>query len=548
MKTMKNVIVDIETDGLDATKVHCIAAKEVGSPNVWTWDHKNISEFNNWCSDVDKFIMHNGISFDAPQLNKLLNTNIKLGQIKDTMIMSQLFNPMREGGHSLSAWGSTVKFPKMECEDYSEYSEDMLEYCKNDVLLTEKVYNSLNDEGKDFSEESIALEHKIRAIIDKQEKNGFALDIRKTIGLLSRLSDEAHTLIEWSLKEFPPTIVKLKTKEKEIYFNIGSRKQIADRLMERGWEPKLRTDKNNIIVNENVLNDIDMDEARKFARFFLLQKRIAQVQSWIDAYNDDTGRVHGKVLTLRTITGRMAHNSPNMAQIPAVRSPFGKECRDCWTVTNPHTHSLVGTDASGLELRVLAHLMDDKKYIDEILNGDVHTANMKMAGLTDRDQAKTFIYAFMYGAGPAKIGKIVGGNREHGQKLMNRFLSNMPDLKRVRNKVEEAAEQGKIKGIDGRHLHIRHAHAALNTSIQGAGASICKDWLINMTTRVNRSGLDAKLVASVHDEYQFEVDKKDVAKFGEITKEAIKDTEKGLNLNCPLDNTWKEGTTWADTH
>ena len=545
---MKVAIVDIETDSLQPTLIHCIVAKDLQTSQVLVWDHSNLNQFKDWTKTVDHFVMHNGISFDAPNLNRLLGTQIKLGQIKDTMIMSQLFNPMREGGHSLSAWGSTVGFSKMECDNFLDYTEDMLNYCKNDVLLTEKVYDCLNDEGKNFSKKSIRMEHSIRAIIDQQEKNGFALDIRKAIGLLSRLSDEAHTLTEWSLKEFNPTIVKLKTKEKEIDFNIGSRKQIADRLIERGWKPKLFTDKENIIVNENVLNDIDMDEARKFARFFLLQKRIAQVQSWINEYDDNTGRVHGRVLTLRTITGRMAHNSPNMAQIPAVRSPFGKECRDCWTVSNPHTHSLVGTDASGLELRVLAHLMNNKKYIDEILNGDVHTANMKMAGLTDRDQAKTFIYAFMYGAGASKIGKIVGGNREHGQELMDRFLSNMQDLKRVRNGVEEAAKRGKIKGIDGRHLHIRHAHAALNTLIQGAGASICKDWLINMTARINKSGLDAKLVVSVHDEYQFEVDKKDVIKFGEITKEAIKDTEKGLGLNCPLDNTWKEGTTWTDTH
>ena len=175
--------------------------------------------------------------------------------------------------------------------------------------------------------------------------------------------------------------------------------------------------------DENVLNDIDMDEARKFARFFLLQKRIAQVQSWINEYDDNTGRVHGRVLTLRTITGRMAHNSPNMAQIPAVRSPFGKECRDCWTVDNPYTHSIVGTDASGLELRCLAHLMNDTTFTDILLTGDIHTHNMKMAGLTDRDQAKTFIYAFMYGAGASKIGQIVGAGAKEGQILINKFLN-----------------------------------------------------------------------------------------------------------------------------
>jgi len=492
--------------------------------------------------------MHNGVSFDAPVLNRLLNTNIKLNQIEDTLIMSQLFNPIREGGHSLNSWGERLNYPKWECEDFSTYTQDMLEYCKNDVELTAKLYEKLSEESKKFSSYSITLEHKIRAIIDQQENNGFALDIQKAIGLLARLSDEANKLELWSKKEFEPTIVELKTKTKYIPFNIGSRQQIANRLIERGWKPKQFTDKGNVIVSEEILDKIKMKEATNFSRFFLLQKRIAQIQSWIKLYNDNTGRVHGRVLTLKTITGRMAHHSPNMAQIPAIRSPFGKECRDCWTVSNPHTHTLVGTDASGLELRCLAHLMNDKDYINEILHGDVHTTNMKMAGITDRDQCKTFIYAFMYGAGAAKIGKIVGGNKDHGQALIDRFLSNMPALARVRSNVQSAAEQGRIKGIDGRVLRIRSPHSALNTLIQGAGASICKDWLVNMIQRISSTGLDAKLVASIHDEYQFEVAKGDVKRFGSITREAIKDTERKLKFNCPLDSTWKDGETWTMTH
>lgn len=551
MKNMKVAVVDIETDSLQPTKIHCIVAKVLKTSERHVWDNtdpSNLHQFKSWSSTVDKFIMHNGVSFDAPTLNKLLNTNIELDQIIDTLILSQLFNPMRENGHSLSAWGDKLAFPKMEFEDYSIYTEEMLEYCKNDVELTELVYNKLSQEGSKFSKYSIDMEHKVRAIIDQQENNGFALDIKKTISLLSRLTDEASDLERWAKVSFQPTPVVMKTKTKYIPFNIGSRQQIADRLMELGWKPKHFTDKGNVIVSEEILNKINMDEARKFARFFLLQKRIAQIQSWVDSYNDDTGRVHGRVLTLRTITGRMAHYSPNMAQIPAIRSPFGKECRDCWTVDNPHTHTLVGTDASGLELRCLAHLMDNKEYTNEILNGDVHTANMKMAGLTDRDQAKTFIYAFMYGAGAAKIGKIVGGNKEHGQELIDKFLSNMPALKRVRNGVQRAAERGMIRGVDGRHLYIRSPHSALNTLIQGMGASICKDWLINMIKRIIQTGIDARLVASIHDEYQFEVAKKDVRQFGVITRDAIKDTQHKLKFKCPLDSTWNHGNTWAETH
>ena len=544
-----NVVLDIETDSLKPTKIHCIVAKDLSTSQVHIWDQDNLDKFKPWSETVNSFVMHNGISFDAPHLNRLLGTNIKLKQIKDTMIMSQLFNPVREDGHSLAAWGKRLKFPKMECDNYSEYTEDMLEYCKNDVLLTEKVYDRLNNEGKDFSSYAIALEHKTRAILDQQEKNGFALDIQKTIGLLGRLSDEAQELTEWSLQEFSPTKILLKTKTKMIPFNIASRQQIAARLKKRGWKPKQFTPKSEQpMINEEILNKIDMEEAKKFSRFFLLQKRIAQIQGWIDAYDDTTGRVHGRVLTLKTITGRMAHMSPNMANVPAVRSPFGEECRDCWTVGNPHTHSLVGTDASGLELRCLAHLMNDKEFTNELVNGDIHTRNMKMAGITDRDQCKTFIYAWLYGAQAYKIGQIVGVNKAQAQVLINKFLENMPTLAKVRNDISEEAETGTVDGVDGRKLHIRSPHSALNSLIQGAGAVVCKEWLINMIIRVNQSGLDVKLVASIHDEYQFEVAKKDVKEFGKITKEAIQYTEKKLEFNCPLDSTWKEGETWAETH
>ena len=540
-------IVDIETDSLNATKVHCIVAKDVDSGRVYPFPPDMIHGFRDWSLGVKQFIMHNGLSFDAPVCNRLLGTDIKPSQIIDTLVLSQLFNPIREG-HSLKAWGDRLGFPKGDVETFEVYTPDMLEYCKQDVNITHKLFNILQSEGKGFSRSSIRLEHNVRVIIDQQEKNGFAMDMRKAMSLYNKLKDEANGLEKWAVTTFDPTVVELKTKTKYIPFNIGSRQQIADRLMELGWKPKQHTDKGNIIINEAVLDKIDMPEAKKFSRFFLLQKRIAQIKSWIEACDDRDGRVHGRVMTLKTITGRMSHHSPNMAQIPAVRSPYGKECRDCWTVDNPYTHSIVGTDASGLELRCLAHLMNDTTFTDILLTGDIHTHNMQMAGLTNRDQAKTFIYAFMYGAGPAKIGQIVGAGAKEGQILINKFLNSMPALKRVRDSVTKAASKKLIRGIDGRLLHIRSPHSALNTLIQGAGAIVCKLWLINMIKRINRTGVDAKLVASIHDEYQFEVLNKDINKFGQITKDAMKETEKTLDVKCPLDCDFKIGTTWMETH
>ena len=540
-------IVDIETDAIDATVIHCIVARDYDNGTEWSWVGEECHEFVSWAKNVEQFIMHNGISFDAPVLNRLIGSTIQLRQIRDTLIESQLFNPVREGGHSLKAWGERLSDTKIEFKEFDCYTPEMLEYCKQDVRLTHKVAQQLDKEGVKFSTKSIRLENCVRAIVDQQEKNGFTLNLRGAMMLLSELQEEEEGLVATATEMFPPKELQLKTKVKYIPFNIASRKQIAERLMEKGWKPTKHTDKGNVIVNEETLSHIKMPEAQMFSRFFLLQKRTGMLKSWIKECHDDD-KVRGRVMTLKTITGRMAHNSPNMAQVPASYSPYGKEFRSLWTISDPDNYNLVGTDASGLELRCLAHYMKDKEYIHEVVNGDVHTANMKMAGLTNRDQAKTFIYAFLYGAGPAKIGKVVGGGAAQGRELIESFLSNMPALKRLRTQVTEAATQGSIKGLDGRWLQIRSEHAALNTLLQGAGAIICKEWLVQMTKQINETKLNAKLVGSIHDEYQFEVSIEDTPQFCEITKQAILDTEKILGVICPLDSEYKVGKTWAETH
>ena len=544
---MITAIVDIETDALDATLIHCIVARNYsdGKEKVWVGDE--CKEFASWSKRIDKFIMHNGVSFDAPILNRLTGSNIKVNQVRDTLIESQLYNPIRDGGHSLASWGERLRFPKGDFNTFDMYTPEMLEYCRQDVRLTHKVAQELEKEGKKFSTKSYDLELKVRAIVDQQEKNGFTFNLREAMSFLAVLEEEQQSLEDKAQEMFEPVEVQLKTKVKYIPFNIASRKQIAERLMKRGWKPKKFTDKGNIIVSEEILDTLKMPEAKMFSRYFLLQKRTGLVRAWIAACQDDN-KVRGRVMTLRTITGRMAHNSPNMAQVPASYSPYGKECRSLWTVSNLDTHVLIGTDASGLELRCLAHYMDWPEYTNEVVNGDIHTANMRAAGLTDRDQAKTFIYAFLYGAGSAKIGKVVGGGVLTGQRLIAKFLRNMPQLRKLRENVVEASRSGTIVALDGRLLHIRADYASLNTLLQGAGAIICKQWLVHIMERIHKSGVDAKLVASIHDEYQFEVSKKDAKEFGKITKDAMKETGRTLDVKCPLDCEFKIGTTWMETH
>lgn len=549
---MKRVVLDIETDAIDATVVHCIVAQDLDTGAVDTWYGESIKDFPAWSESVDVFVMHNGVSFDAPVVNRLTGSNIPLSKIRDTLILSQLYDPSLEGGHSLEAWGQRLGYPKIEFNDFTHFSEEMLKYCKQDVVVTVKLYEHLLPQMKKYSGKSIELEHQVRAIVDKQEENGFTLNIQEASCLVARLSEEATVIEEEMQGIFPPIITERysektgkRLKDKVEVFNPASRQQIGKRLMDKGWKPKNFTPTGQPIVDEGTLKDVNIPEAQKIAQYLLLQKRVSQVKSWLDVVEED-GKVHGRVITLKAITGRMAHNSPNMAQVPAVYSPYGKECRQVW-MTSSDKYKLLGCDASSLELRCLAHYMCDKRFTDEVVGGDIHTANQKAAGLPSRDSAKTFIYALIYGAGPAKIGSIVGGGAKEGKKIMDKFMSNMPALKTLRDKVDRASGTGYIRGLDGRLLKVRQQHAAMNLLLQGAGAIICKEWLRQITLMAQRD-YDYNLVASIHDEYQFEVRVDQTERFGELTQRAMKQVEKTLSVNCPLDSEYKIGNNWAETH
>ena len=549
---MKRVVLDIETDAIDATVVHCIVAQDLDTGAVDTWYGESIKDFPAWSESVDVFVMHNGVSFDAPVVNRLTGSNIPLSKIRDTLILSQLYDPSLEGGHSLEAWGQRLGYPKIEFNDFTHFSEEMLTYCKQDVVVTVKLYEHLLPQMKKYSGKSIELEHQVRAIVDKQEENGFTLNIQEASCLVARLSEEATVIEEEMQGIFPPIVTERysektgkRLKDNVEVFNPASRQQIGKRLIEKGWQPKNFTPTGQPIVDEGTLKDVNIPEAQKIAQYLLLQKRVSQVRSWLDVVEED-GKVHGRVITLKAITGRMAHNSPNMAQVPAVYSPYGKECRQVW-MTSSDKYKLLGCDASSLELRCLAHYMGDKKFTDEVVGGDIHTANQKAAGLPSRDSAKTFIYALIYGAGPAKIGSIVGGGAKEGKKIMDKFMSNMPALKTLRDKVDRASGTGYIRGLDGRLLKVRQQHAAMNLLLQGAGAIICKEWLRQITLMTQRD-YDYNLVASIHDEYQFEVRVDQAERFGELTQRAMKQVEKTLSVNCPLDSEYKIGNNWAETH
>jgi DNA polymerase I-like protein with 3'-5' exonuclease and polymerase domains len=277
----------------------------------------------------------------------------------------------------------------------------------------------------------------------------------------------------------------------------------------------------------------------------MIQKRVAQIQSWLDALWDD-GRVHGSVNPNGAVTGRMTHSGPNMGQIPAVYSPYGKECRQLWIA--PDGYKIVGMDASGLEARMLAHYMNDKEYTNEILHGDIHSANQLATGVKTRDQAKTFYYAFLYGAGDAKIGAIIGGTARDGKELKEKFLRNTPSLRRLRERVSMASGRGYVLGLDRRRVYVRSEHSALNTLLQSAGAIVMKKALALLDEYATKWKLNYHFVGNIHDEIQTEVEQEKTEVFGRLACSCIEAAGLHFNLNCPLEGEYKVGNSWAETH
>jgi len=581
---MKSYVFDIETDDIKATRIWCISILDIETEEQLTYGPSELYEGLKMLKEADKLIGHNILGFDIPVIRNLTGVDLSNKIVVDTLVLSRLLNPIREEGHSLEAWGFKLKLPKIEFEEYSEFSMEMLEYCERDVLLNFKVYKYLGEkESKGFSRKSIELEHDVASLVTDQREHGFLFNFKHGSTLLVSLDIELDKTKEEIQKDFTAKkevieifpkyndkdqllktgktaegkgirlteaehitmaeeckVVRINIEE----FNPGSRKQIGIYLQELGWKPKEFTPTGQPKVDEKILSKIsNIPQAALLAKYLMLQKRIAMLKSWLDELEHDD-RVRGFVNHNGTITGRMTHRNPNMAQVPSTSSIYGKEFRSCWIV--PKNYKLVGIDASGLELRMLAHYMNDQGYTNEIINGDIHTANQKLAGLESRDQAKTFIYALIYGAGDEKLGAVAKGSRRIGKRLRESFIANLPSYKHLKNRTEREARTGKIKGLDGRMLFVRKEYSALNTLLQSAGSIVMKQALIVFNDLV--SNLDANVVANVHDEWQVEVHKDHAELAGDLGVQAIITAGVQLGLNCPLDGEFKIGNNWSETH
>ena len=594
------LLFDIEADGfLDAvTAVHCLVIKDLDTGLVEVFNNQENTNLPDVSEGVYKLVQaeyaiaHNGIKYDVPVLEKLYGVKFDESRIVDTLVLSRLIYSdlgdidtklMQEErlpgklfkSHSLEAWGLRLGNNKDDYQGgWENWSQEMEDYCVQDVSTLESLYRHLT--RKPYSAQAIELEHRVAWIIARQERYGFLFDQAKAANLYGTLVQHKVRIEEKLREAFPP--LDLKDGKPKIYkrdnpsknivagvpfqkykrteFNPGSRDHIAHWLkVMHNWEPMDFTDAGKPKVDETVLSALPYPEAKLMAEYLMLIKRLGQLaegdQAWLKKLGND-GRLHGSVITNGAVTGRATHSNPNLAQVPSCSSPYGGDCRELFCV--PRGKALVGADLSGLELRCLAHFMaryDGGAYGKILLDGDIHTENQHAAGLETRNQAKTFIYAFLYGAGDEKIGSIVGGDSRHGKKLKKKFFKQIPAIKSLVEAVKAKAEHSKfLLGLDGRVLHVRSSHAALNTLLQSAGALIAKQALVFFDESIN--ALDwrnrVQQVAWVHDEIQVECDEEIAEEVGRLAVESFVKAGEHFKFRIPITGEFKVGRNWKETH
>lgn len=588
------LLFDIETNGFleNATKVHCLVIKDVETGKVSKFS-EDITTGLEMLMSSQQIIGHNIIKFDIPMIQKIYPWfSYDPAKVFDTLVCSRLIWPnigewdaklvhngklpaKKWGSHSLEAWGYRLECMKGEYSDWfkeqhpdyqpgdewASFSQEMLDYCVQDVEVTQKLYDRII--GKEYAPEALQLEHDVAYICARMERSGWPFDTSMAASLYGELAGKRQVILDKMKVTFEPEIIERvseKTgkplKPKVIEFNPSSRQQIGERLIRKyGWKPKEYTPNGQPKIDETILMSLDYPEAKDLAEYFMLEKRIGQLAEGDNAWLklERNGAIHGSYNTNGAVTGRATHQSPNLAQVPSVRSPYGRECRSLFTVRPGF--SMVGSDLSGLELRCLAHYMskwDNGEYTEELLNGDIHTKNQRAAGLPTRDNAKTFIYSFLYGAGDEKIGAVVGAGAREGKRLKEAFLAATPALAKLRDAVSKASQRGYLLGLDGRKLHVRSEHAALNTLLQSAGALISKRWLIEIDIEAKRRGWvygkDWTMLSWIHDESECQV-RPDIAdEFGQMMVDCAGKAGEFFKFRCPISAEYKLGKTWADVH
>ena len=583
-------------------------------------------EFKSFAKGVTKWIGHNFIQYDAVHLGRLMGVRIKVRKIVDTLLLSRLQRYSGRTKHSLAAWGDIIPdYTKMPSPDnWDEFTPYMLRYCINDVKLNRRVAQYLKSEGAGWSQESYELERRVQIVLMEMKSNGFALDVPMATALRLKLKLRCNELEIMILRESPRLpklqraigvkgVVTPKYKSDGKVSKIGLRRYGDEYTSVVGkfsaikweeldlnsprrklqwlapyWNPTLRTKGYRKLVDSHrdgkisdeifdyekrfkwALDDINFATIKDTApasikylgEFAMSKSRVDEIDGWFAALGGDN-RVHGSVLSPGAVTHRAGHRSPNVANVPGRDSPYGPECRKCWIAAPGKV--LVGTDASGIQMRILAHHLGDPDYIKTVVSGDVHNKHLGYVcsilgygaedmpqgeGLpTPRARAKTFIYAYVLGCGIEKTGQIWGVKYSAASAIKKLFPRRVPCLQEYIDELTSFTRQhGYYVGLDGRRIEVKSAHHALSCVLQGDESTIMKKAMVYWRSSLRQANWNYKLVNWVHDEWQTECTVGSADIVGKAQVASIVAAGEYYNFKAPLDGEYKIGTTWQDTH
>ena len=384
-------------------------------------------------------------------------------------------------------------------------------------------------------------------------------------------------------------------------FNPGSPKDRINLLNEAGWKPTVKTkthldaertyrqkqrkkkltaedqerwDRLKLtgwVVNETNLNTLPEDAPRgahKLAEWLTLEGRRADLEEWLGQYRADTGSIHSNVNHIGSWTHRCSHNNPNCANIfstwegepktavERVKAAYDTILRSLWYVSDPN-EVLIGCDAEGIQLRILAHYMEDEEYINAVESGDkkkgtdAHTLNMKALGLPHltRDHAKTFIYAWLLGAGYAKIAEILQCSMQEAKVAVENFLRRFPGLERLKKEIIPAiAKKGFFIGLDGRKVLVPNEHKVLAGMLQNGEKVIMLTANKIWRKEADERHIHYKQLNFVHDEWQTRTTRNYGRSLGCIQADSFAKAGTLLGLRCRLAGEFKIGRNWAETH
>ncbi len=602
--TERWLVFDIESDNLydKVTKIHCIVIHDIYGNKTTTYGPDRIDDALEHLACGHVLVGHNILFFDIPVIRKLYPFYLeKTTRIIDTLICTRLIWPKEKlyeldteqytqvpknlcGSASLKAWGHRLSDYKIDFKDFSEYSEEMATYCRQDVSVTYKLFQHIQKQN--YPEPALKLEHDFALAIERQIRSGFPFDVDACLDLVDDLRTK-ETELATHLKEiFPPIehkevfVPKVNNKTRGYVkgvpfekirveeFNPGSRQQIVERLKQKyNWQPEKLTKKGNPILDDEVIEKLPYPEAKPLAEYMLIEKRLGQIadgnNAWLKLVNNDTGCIHGDLITNGCITGRCAHRNPNMGQVPAAYSPYGKECRSLFHA--PDGWSLIGVDAKALELRCLAGYLaiwDDGEYASVVTNSDIdiHTYNQEKFNVATRDISKRLLYGLLYGCGSLKAGTIIDPDekdeevlRQLGSNAINSFMRGLPALKRLKSEISlMIQDRGWLYGLDKRILYCRSDFKGLNVLLQSSGALIMKQVVINLHQSMEEAGyqygVDWQQQGMIHDEIQVSCKQNLVETLKEHALNAFPAAQQFFGFRCPIQGDAKVGYTWLDTH